>query len=75
MKHKKVDDGGKGAACLLNGNFELSPSNSASSFDNIFVNNPEQVLLSGYLITDVSDHFLQFCILTSTRYRIKQKQI
>ena len=43
--------------------------------DNIFVNNPEQVLISGNLITDVSDHFSQFCILTSTRDKIKQKQI
>ena len=39
------------------------------------MNNPEQVLISGNLITDVSDHFSQFCILTSTRDKIKQKQI
>ena len=45
--------------------------NSASLIDNIFVNNPEQVLISGNLITDVSDHFSQFCILTSTRDKIK----
>ena len=43
--------------------------------DNIFVNNPEQVLISDNLITDVSDHFSQFCILTSTRDKIKRKQI
>ena len=49
--------------------------NSASLIDNIFVHNPEQVLISGNLITDVSDHFLQFCILTSTRDKIKRKQI
>ena len=49
--------------------------NSASLIDNIFVNNPEQVLISGNLITDVSDHFSQFCILTSTRDKIKWKQI
>ena len=49
--------------------------NSASLIDNIFVNNPEQVLISGNLITDVSDHFSQFCILTSTRDKIKRKQI
>ena len=49
--------------------------NSASLTDNIFVNNPEQVLISGNLITDVSDHFSQFCILTSTRDKIKRKQI
>ena len=39
------------------------------------MNNPEQVLISGNLITDVSDHFSQFCILTSTRDKIKRKQI
>ena len=49
--------------------------NSASLIDNIFVNNPAQVLISGNLITDVSDHFSQFCILTSTRDKIKWKQI
>ena len=43
--------------------------------DNIFVNNPEQVLISGNLITDVSDHFSQFCVLTSIRDKIKPKQI
>ena len=49
--------------------------NSASLIDNIFVNNPEQVLISGNLITDVSDHFSQFCILTSSRHKIKRKRI
>ena len=43
--------------------------------DNTFVNNPEQVLISDNLITDVSDHFSQFCILTSKRDEIKWKQI
>ena len=38
------------------------------------MNNPEQVLISGNLITDVRDHFSQFCILTSTRDEIKRKQ-
>ena len=36
----------------------------ASLIDNIFVNNPEQVLISGNIITDVSAHFSQFCIMT-----------
>ena len=49
--------------------------NSVSLIDNILVNNPEQVFISGNLITDVSDHFSQFCILTSTRGKIKRKQI
>ena len=30
---------------------------SASLIDNIFVNNPDQVVISGNLITDVSEHF------------------
>ena len=49
--------------------------NSASLIDNIFVNNPDQVVVSGNLITDVSEHFLQFCFLASTIDRIKQRQI
>ena len=48
---------------------------SASLIDNIFVNNPDQVVVSGNLITEVSDHFSQFCILVSTIDRIKQRQI
>ena len=42
-------------------------NNSATLIDNIFVNNPEQVHLSGNLITDLSDHFAQFCITKSVR--------
>lgn len=48
---------------------------SASLIDNIFVNNPDQVVLTDNLIIDVSNHFLQFCILASTIDRIKQRQI
>ena len=40
-------------------------STSATLIDNIFVNNPEMVLVSGNIISDISDHFSQFCILTS----------
>ena len=40
-------------------------STSAKLIDNIFVNTPEKVLLSGNIISDISDHFSQFCILTS----------
>ena len=39
----------------------------ATLIDSIFVNNPEQVHLSGNLITDLSDHFAQFCIMKSVR--------
>lgn len=31
--------------------------NSASLIDNIFVNNPDYVSVSGNIISDVSDHF------------------
>ena len=29
---------------------------------NIFVNNPDQIIASGNVISDISDHFSQFCI-------------
>ena len=38
---------------------------SAILFDNIFVNNPEQVSLSGNIISDISNHFSQFCLIKS----------
>ena len=42
---------------------------SVSLIDNIFVNNPEQVLVNGNLITDVSDLVSQFCIVGLTKHR------
>ena len=46
---------------------------SATLIDNIFVNNPEQVEFSGNIVTDVTDHFSQFCIMKSVRSsRIKR---
>ena len=45
--------------------------NSASLIDNIFVNNPDCVSVSDNIISDVSDHFSQFCIFRSARDRIK----
>ena len=33
--------------------------------DIIFVNTPEKALVSGNIISDISEHFSQFCILTS----------
>ena len=38
---------------------------SATLIDNIFINFPEQVLSSGNIISGISDHFSQFCILKS----------
>ena len=40
-------------------------SSSATLIDNIFVNIPEQVLISGNILSDISDHFSQFCFLSS----------
>ena len=40
---------------------------SATLIDNIFVNNPEQVLLSGNIISDISGHFSQFCLIKTTK--------
>ena len=42
-------------------------TNSASLIDNILVNNPDQVIASGNIISDISDHFSQFCIIKSSR--------
>ena len=41
--------------------------NSATLIDNIFLNNPDQILLSGNIISDISDHFSQFCIIKAAR--------
>ena len=34
-------------------------STSATLIDNIFINNPDQVVACGNIISDISDHFLQ----------------
>ena len=39
--------------------------NSATLIDNIFTNKVEENIISGNLISDVSDHFAQFCISQS----------
>ena len=39
---------------------------SSTLIDNIFVNNLNDLVLSGNAITDLSDHFSQFCIMHST---------
>ena len=41
--------------------------NSATLIDNIFLNNPDQILLSGNIISGISDHFAQFCIIKAAR--------
>ena len=39
----------------------------ATLIDNIFVNNPDKLLARGNIISDISDHFSQFCITTSAK--------
>ena len=41
--------------------------NSATLIDNIFVSNPEDVSFSGNIISDISDHFAQFCLLKTAK--------
>ena len=45
---------------------------SATLIDNIFVNNPDKLLVSGNIISDRSDHFLQLCITTSAKDKLQQ---
>ena len=40
-------------------------NNSATLTDNIFVNKLDDHILSGNIISDISDHFSQFCIFRS----------
>ena len=47
---------------------------SATLINNIFVNNPEQVSLSGNIISDISNHFSQFCLIKSTSNLSKKKK-
>ena len=42
----------------------------ATLIDNTFVNNPEQVSLSGNIISDVRDHFSQFCLIKTPKLRV-----
>lgn len=52
-------------------------NNSASLIDNILTNNPNNVEMSGNIISDISDHFSQFCIFSSIgeKSKIKTKTI
>ena len=47
---------------------------SATLIESIVISNPDQVVASGNIISDVSDHFSQFCILKSIRDKIKIKK-
>ena len=48
-------------------------SSSATLIDNIFVNTPDNIAVCGNIISDISDHFSQFCILKCTRDKTKTK--
>ena len=49
-------------------------STSATLIDNIFINNPDKVMACGNLISDLSDHFSQFCILKSMKEKTRVKK-
>ena len=46
-------------------------SSSATLIDNIFINNPDQVVTCGSIVSDISDHFSQFCIIKSVKDKVK----
>ena len=44
---------------------------SATLTDNIFVNNTDNKIISGNMISDVSDHLSQFCIVSFKNRRVQ----
>ena len=48
---------------------------SATFIDNIFVNNYDAHILSGNIVSDISDHFSQFCVCQSLAGKIKLRKI
>ena len=51
------------------------PRASTNLIDNIFVNNPDKILASGNIVTDVSDHVSQVCVKKSAMDKYKGKTI
>ena len=49
---------------------------SATLIDNIFVSNPEDVLISGNIVSDITDDFSQVCLLSSSKefHGVKSKK-
>ena len=45
---------------------------SPTLIDNIFVNNPDQLVANRNIISDISDHFSQFCLRTSAKDKLQQ---
>ena len=50
-------------------------NNSATLIDNIFINKFDDFLVSGNIVTDLTDHFSQFCILKSTLVKVEPEKI
>ena len=50
-------------------------SSCAAIIDNIFVNTPYKIAACGNIISDISDHFSQFCILKSAWDKTKAKNV
>ena len=48
------------------------PTRVHRSSATLIVNNPNQLLASGNIISDISDHFSQFCIKTSAKDKLQQ---
>ena len=47
---------------------------SATLIDNIFLNNPDQIVSCGNIISDISNHFSQFSLFRSMKDKIKVKK-
>ena len=47
-------------------------NNSATLIDNIFTNNPVSGICSGNIVSDISDHYSQFCITPSEKDYFKR---
>ena len=50
------------------------PTRVQRSSATLIVNNPDQLLASGNIISDISDHFSQFCITTSAKDKLVLQQ-
>ena len=48
-------------------------NNSATLIDNIFVNKMENEIISGNIVSDISDHYSQFCIMRSNKNILTNK--
>jgi hypothetical protein len=49
-------------------------NNSATLIDNIFVNKIENSIVSGNIVSHISDHFSQFCINQPDKWQTKHKK-